>query len=318
MVLYLPLQAEMVVPYAKTIFPHHRKSAFDTGEYGLGALANSLELGKCCLGSISYLDFDGVTRNGGIASIENAVCIHEEDAGLLHKHTDFRNNEVHSARNRKLIISFICTVANYEYGVYFMFALDGSIELEIKATGILNSYCLAPNEKVEKSREVEVAPRVSAQHHQHVSRVGLPLYSLSAASDHFCYLSSAPQLFSFRIDPMLDGINNQVVQVDAVPDTAPVGSASNFYGNGFISKKTLYKTSKGSVADYDGRTSRTWAIENPARLHYSSGNPVAYKFVCRDMPPLLAQEGSMVWNRAPFARQNVRRSFCGLSATTTR
>jgi primary-amine oxidase len=104
--------AEMVVPYAKTIFPHHRKSAFDTGEYGLGALANSLELGKCCLGSISYLDFDGVTRSGGIASIENAVCIHEEDAGLLHKHTDFRNNEVHSALNRKLIISFICTVAN--------------------------------------------------------------------------------------------------------------------------------------------------------------------------------------------------------------
>ena len=105
---------------------------------------------------------------------------------------------------------------------------------------------------------------------------------------------------------MIDGLKNSVVQVDAVPDPAPVGSASNYYGNGFISKKTLYKTSKGSVNDYDGRTSRTWAIENPSKTHYSSGSPVAYKFVCRDMPPLLAQEGSMVWNRAPFARQNVR------------
>jgi Cu2+-containing amine oxidase len=56
-----------------------------------------------------------------------------------------------------------------EYGIYFMFGLDGSIELEIKATGILNSYCLAPGEKAEKTREVEVSPRVSAQHHQHVS-----------------------------------------------------------------------------------------------------------------------------------------------------
>ena len=38
----------------------------------------------------------------------------EEDAGILHKHTDFRTNQAQVARNRKLIISSICTVANYE------------------------------------------------------------------------------------------------------------------------------------------------------------------------------------------------------------
>ncbi len=48
--------------YAKTTFPHHRKHAFDTGEYGIGALANSLELGCDCKGKIAYLDFDGVSR----------------------------------------------------------------------------------------------------------------------------------------------------------------------------------------------------------------------------------------------------------------
>lgn len=282
--------AEMVVPYAKTSFPHHRKSAFDTGEYGLGALANSLALGCDCLGSISYLDFDGITRNGGIETIKSAVCIHEEDAGLLHKHTDFRTNEVLVARNRKLIISFICTVANYDYGVYINCSLDGSIEVEIKATGILNLYPLGPNEKAEKTREVEVAPRIVAQHHQH--------------------------LFSLRVDPMIDGLKNQVVQVDSMPDTAPVGSDSNFYGNGFINQKTLCKTSKASVSDYESRTGRSWLIENPNKLHYSTGSPVGYKLVCRDMPPLLAQEGSMVWNRAPFARQNV--SLLSLAFSTRR
>jgi primary-amine oxidase len=67
--------AEMVVPYAKTIYPHHRKHAFDTGEYGIGALANSLALGCDCLGSITYLDADFVTRAGGIETIKSAICI---------------------------------------------------------------------------------------------------------------------------------------------------------------------------------------------------------------------------------------------------
>lgn len=94
----------------------------------------------------------------------------EEDAGILHKHTDFRNNRAHVARNRKLIISTICTVANYEYGFYFSFDLAGTVELEVKATGIVNAYVLAEGEERDDKHEVIVAPRIAAQHHQHVSR----------------------------------------------------------------------------------------------------------------------------------------------------
>ncbi|KIR59618.1 peroxisomal copper amine oxidase, partial [Cryptococcus bacillisporus CA1873] len=271
--------AEMVVPYAKTIFPHHRKHAFDTGEYGIGALANSLALGCDCLGSITYLDADFVTRAGSIETIKSAICIHEEDAGILHKHTDFRDLRAHVARNRKLVISSICTVANYEYGFYFNFGLDGSVELEVKATGIVNVYALAPGEAKDTNHEVEVAPRIAAQHHQH--------------------------LFSFRIDPMIDGIGNSVVQVDVVPDDAPVGSDANFYGNGFKSVKTPYTTAKKAVADYDASKTRTWMIENPNKKHYSTEQSIGYKLVCKDMPPLLAKPGSLVYNRAPFARHNM-------------
>jgi len=76
---------------------------------------------------------------------------------------------------------------------------------------------------------------------------------------------------------MVDGLNNQVVQVDAVPDSAPVGSESNYYGNGFCNKKTLYNTAKEAVADYDGRTGRVWSIENPNKKNAYSGNNVGYK-----------------------------------------
>ena len=210
----------------------------------------------------------------------------EEDAGILHKHTDFRDNRAHVARNRKLIISSIATVANYEYGFYFMFGLDGAVELEVKATGIVNVWGTAPNEPRDPDHEVMVVPRIAAQHHQH--------------------------LFSLRVDPMIDGIKNRVVEVDVVPDEEPVGSATNYYGNGFKTVKKPFETSKGSVSDADASKVRGWLIENPSKQHYSSGNNIGYKIMSKDMPPLLAKPGSIVWNRAPFARHNVsqRRSWC--------
>lgn len=71
--------AEMVVPYGSPRAPHYRKNVFDIGEYGLGKLANSLELGCDCLGSIQYLDAHIIDMTGAIMTIKNAICIHEED-----------------------------------------------------------------------------------------------------------------------------------------------------------------------------------------------------------------------------------------------
>ena len=50
----------MVVPYADPTANHYLEvSAFDAGEYGLGKLANALELGCDCLGHIRYFDIPG-------------------------------------------------------------------------------------------------------------------------------------------------------------------------------------------------------------------------------------------------------------------
>lgn len=70
--------------------PYNRKSALDAGDYGLGFAANSLELGCDCLGEVTY--FDGVVNDaaGEPVVIKNAVCLHEEDHGLLWKHLDYR------------------------------------------------------------------------------------------------------------------------------------------------------------------------------------------------------------------------------------
>jgi primary-amine oxidase len=60
---------EMVVPYGNPFDPSWRKCAYDAGEDGLGANANSLSLGCDCLGLIHYFDAYLVTGTGGVEKI---------------------------------------------------------------------------------------------------------------------------------------------------------------------------------------------------------------------------------------------------------
>jgi primary-amine oxidase len=118
-IVYRASLAEMYVPYGDPAPTHRFKNVFDQGEYGVGWLANSLTLGCDCVGHIQY--FDGVVNdNDGVpVVIPNAVCMHEEDAGIAWKHTDFRTGAVQVRRRRRLVISTIVTVGNYEYGYFW-------------------------------------------------------------------------------------------------------------------------------------------------------------------------------------------------------
>lgn len=267
---------EMVVPYGNPDPPHHRKHAFDVGEYGTGLMTNSLKLGCDCKGVIHYIDAVMAVSSGEAAVLKNAICIHEEDNGLLYKHTDYRDGTVISARDRKLIISQIITAANYEYCFYHTFTLDGTYKLEIKLTGMLNTYCMHPTETA-APYGAEVAPSINAHNHQHI--------------------------FSLRVDPEVDGPSNTVVQNDAVPSDEPLGSAANPYGNGFYCKKTPLRTALEGAADYCYETGRSWDIINPNSINTVAKKPVAYKILNNNCPTILAKEGSPVWKRAGFARK---------------
>ncbi|KAI5283913.1 hypothetical protein KEM54_001735 [Ascosphaera aggregata] len=269
---------EMVVPYGCPEHPHQRKHAFDLGEYGGGYLTNSLTLGCDCKGAIHYMDANFVKPDGTAHITKNAICIHEEDAGILFKHTDFRDGSVIVTRGIKLIISQVFTAGNYEYCIYFVFHMDGTIQLDVKLTGILNTYAMNPGEDTH-GWGAQVYPGVNAHNHQHI--------------------------FCMRVDPNLDGDNNTIMQTDAARGEAPVGSEGNKWGNAFYAKKTKFRTVLEGMADYDGSTSRTWDIVNENRINPNSGNPVSYKLVSRESVPLMPAPGSLVWNRAGFARHTV-------------
>ncbi|MBC7874799.1 MAG: tyramine oxidase, partial [Ferruginibacter sp.] len=136
-VLYRASLSEMVVPYGDPGSTQNKKNAFDTGEYGMGQCANSLVLGCDCLGYIKYFDAVLNDSKGAPFTIKNAICMHEEDYGILWKHTDRRDGQAEVRRSRRLVISSVSTVENYEYGFFWYLYQDGNIQFEIKLTGIL-------------------------------------------------------------------------------------------------------------------------------------------------------------------------------------
>ncbi len=265
--------SEMVVPYGDTSPMHAWKNAFDAGEWGLGRMVNSLTLGCDCLGAIRYFDAAMATERGDPYVVEKAICVHEEDYGILWKHVDMHTGNTEVRRRRRLVVSSIHTVGNYEYGFFWYFYEDGMIQHEVKLTGIMQTMAVAPDEQPGYGELV--APQLAAPNHQH--------------------------LFNFRLDFDIDGKTNSVYEVDV--EAVPAG-ADNSFANAFVTRPTLLARESEAQRLVDPARSRTWKIVNPSR-HNRVGQPVGYKLIPGSTPTLLASPDSSIGRRATFATKNL-------------
>lgn len=272
-VLYRASLTEMVVPYGDPGATQRRKNAFDVGEYGMGMCANSLELGCDCLGYIKYFDAHMATSRGEPLTIKNAICMHEEDYGILWKHTDRRLGTPEVRRSRRLVVSSISTVENYEYGFFWYLYQDGNIQFEIKLTGVLSMGAFPAGEKPTYGNLV--APQLYAPYHQH--------------------------FFNVRLDFDLDGMPNSVQQVDVVPDEL---GDDNPFENAFQAKATTLQSEKQARANLSLETARTWKIVNPQSLN-ALGEPVGYKFMPGDNSVPMASKNAWWRKRAGFVNHHV-------------
>jgi primary-amine oxidase len=273
-ILYRASLTEMVVPYADPGPTQVRKNAFDVGEYGMGMCANSLRLGCDCLGHIQYFDAHMCDSRGNPLTIPNAICMHEEDYGILWKHTDRRLPDAPEVRrSRRLVVSSISTVENYEYGFFWYLYQDGNIQFEIKLTGILSLGTARPGEKPPFG--TMIAPQLYAPYHQH--------------------------FFNVRLDFDLDGTTNTVQRVDVAPD--PVDE-NNPFENAFRTRTMNLATEKQALGHLSLESARTWKIINP-EVRNSVGDPVAYRFMPGDNSVPYASPNAWWRKRAGFVDHHV-------------
>ena len=266
-VIYRASVPEMVVPYGNPEF-RFWQAYFDTGEYLVGKWVNSLELGCDCLGEITYLDAVVTDEAGEPSVVRNAICIHEEDFGILWKHTDIFNGSAQSRRQRRLVVSYFTTVGNYDYGFYWYFYLDGTIEHEVKMTGIVFT---AGHPGGEHPYSTEVAPGLGAPVHQH--------------------------LFCARLDMSVDGQANAVEEVDV--HGLPIGP-DNPYGNAIARSVTRLSSEAAAGRSGDASRGRVWRVVSTTAAN-RFGRPTAYTLHPEPSPALLADPASPLAARAGFA-----------------
>jgi len=272
-IVYRASIVEMLVPYGSPDSGHFRKHVFDIGEYGVGKLVNSLTLGCDCLGAIEYLDVHVNMMDGSLMTVKNAICIHEEDSGLLWKHTDFRTGRTEVRRARKLVISAIATVGNYEYAFYWYLHLDGAIEFEVKATGIINTAACIPGKPGKYA--TEVSPGVAGQIHQHI--------------------------FCARLDMAIDGDANSIVEYNT---RAEGEGASNPYGNAYYDEPCALKTELEACRRINPETMRYWKIINPTVKNHV-GQPTAYRLEAKHTVTPFVRHDSFSGRRAGFVQNHV-------------
>ena len=179
-------------------------------------------------------------------------------------------------RSRRLVISFVSTVGNYEYGFFWYLYLDGNIQLEVKLTGIVSPMAIEPGHAARSSRPSS-RPAWRAANHQH--------------------------LFSARLDFDVDGTVNEVHEVEA--ETLPAGP-DNPWKNAFraeghaprLRARGATRHERGDVTGVEDR--------EPARRTNALGQPIAYKLTpTMSTPTLLAHPDSSVGKRAGFAQHNL-------------
>jgi primary-amine oxidase len=272
-ILHRAAVVDMVVPYGDPRPTYFHRNAFDVGEFGIGTLANSLVNGCDCLGEIRYLDAVVNDSRGGAVTLENAICIHEEDYGILWKHFDWRTGYSEVRRSRRLVVSFIATVGNYEYGFYWYFYQDGTIQLEVKLTGIVSNGAVMPGESPPWGELV--APQVYGPIHQH--------------------------FFNVRLDMTVDGPLNSVYEVNTVAD--PPGP-ENPHHNAFRTEASLLRSEAVAPRIVDPLRGRFWKIVNPA-VRNRLGQPVGYKLVPGENVLPFAGPEAAVTKRATFMTKHL-------------
>lgn len=278
-VLYRGSVSEMLVPYADPGPSWFFRNVFDEGEYGLGWLLGPLEPRADAPENAEYFDAVFVDDRGGIAETPRAVALYERDGGLLWKHLDFETRKNESRRARELVLGCIATVGNYEYAFNWVFHQDGTLEMEVQLTGIMQPKGVTASKQGDHgggAHDHLVAENIAAVHHQH--------------------------FFSFRLDLDVDGADgNSVVEMNTT--AMPMGP-KNPYGRAFTASGSPLRTELQARRQLKLAANRMWKVMNPGSRN-ALGQPAGYVLLPGENTVPFIDPAASVRKRAGFVNAHL-------------
>ncbi|KAJ9631214.1 hypothetical protein H2204_008299 [Knufia peltigerae] len=103
--------------------------------FGMGSMMFSLVPGVDCPGHAEFIDMS-YHKGGKMYTNKNAICVFEYTSDApLQRHTSTFSATV--SRNTYLVVRSVSTVGNYDYTIDYIFYLDGSVEVKLRASGYI-------------------------------------------------------------------------------------------------------------------------------------------------------------------------------------
>jgi len=281
-IMYRGSMPEMVVPYGSPNVFQAAYNFFDAGEYRLGqGIARSLTPGADAPENAEYMPAILHRESGAPFQMDRAVAIYEEYGGTLWRHN------IISRRATNLVLKYFTMIENYDYGFIWRFKEDGTIEVDIDLTGIVEikgvhrKNDMDPPDKNDLSYNGHsfgtlVRPHVEAINHQH--------------------------FFVFRLDMDIDGSqNNSVMEMNA--KLVPPGK-DNPYGNAFYVDHTMFKTEKEAQRSVNYESGRNWHVVNN-HVHNATGQHSGYMLMPGTQAKTFVPENSLLRKKAGFLNHQI-------------
>ncbi|WP_375509576.1 primary-amine oxidase [uncultured Nostoc sp.] len=275
-VLYRASLSEMVVPYGDPDPTWSFRNAFDVGEYNLGLLANTMELGKEIPENGLLLNAVFANQQGEPYKIPGVIGIYERDNGMLWKHYEYNTQRNDVRRNRELVMTMTAAVDNYDYSINWIFHQDGTLEVQNELTGIV----LAQGTAAQKQSEDDsygrlIAKNIFGVNHQH--------------------------FFNYRLDFDVDGQANSVMEMNV--KALPMDE-KNPLGNAIAITQTPLANETSALRDLDMKSSREWMIVSADKKNTLGAAP-GYMLMPGGNSIFFPVEGSNIRQKAEFATHHV-------------
>lgn len=167
--------------------------------FGMGKNMFELVPGYDCPAYADYMDTQyHMLRE--VHELPNSICVFEYTADhLLSRHTT--QYSVTASRNTYLVVRSVSTVGNYDYAIDYMFYLDGSIEVKVRASGyIFAAFYRANKTEGEDEYGHRIGEAVASSVHDHVINFKADMDVAGSVND-MSRLALEPITKSYNWDP---------------------------------------------------------------------------------------------------------------------
>ena len=275
-VMYQGSLSELFVPYMDPGDPWNYQGFYDLGTYPstFGGIASTLEPGVECPATGTYFNAMVVSDKGRPRERARAACLFERYAGdVAWRHGREGGAVIEARPKRDLVLRMFMTAGNYDYLFDWVFQQDGTLRVDVGATGMDQTKGISGKGGDELYGRL-IAPNLVGINHSH--------------------------FFSFRLDLDVDGTANSLLvdqlKTERLPDSNP--------------RRSLWKVETRTVgAESEAKRHSTmtapeiWRLVNPG-VAGAYGSPVGYQIVGHGALTLLTEDDYMQ-RRAGFTNHTL-------------